>query len=82
MSLTALSRLGAHDERLQQFTLAYGKRLNAMPPAQIWPVGHAWKRHLGDPHYWPSYRTLFNEWLDHDGAPLVLEQALPVLMQE
>ncbi len=81
MALTALARLGASDDRLQRFTKHYSARLHAMPPAQRWPAGHAWKRHLGDPRHWPSYRSLFNEWLDHDGAPLVLEQALPVLMQ-
>jgi hypothetical protein len=81
MALTALARLGASDERLASFAEHYAQRLHAMPPAEPWPAGDAWRAHLGRPRAWPLYRSLWREWIAHEGAADVLQQALPVLMQ-
>jgi hypothetical protein len=80
MALVALARLGADDQRLTDFAQRYATRLHSAPPAEPWPPGEAWKSRLGDPRAWPAYRSLFNEWLDHEGAPAVLAQALPPLL--
>ena len=81
MALTALFRLGASDERLAAFAGRYGKRLRPAPPRQPWPAGDPWQGRLGDPCAWPAYRSLFDEWMDDEGAPAVLEQTLPVLLR-
>ena len=39
MALVALQRLGAPDERLDQFAAAYAPRLHAAPPPVPWPAG-------------------------------------------
>jgi len=81
MALVALARLGADDARLTAFGERYATRLHAAPPAEPWPAGEAWQSRFGDPRAWPAYRGLFNEWLDHEGAPAVLAQALPPLLR-
>lgn len=81
MTLTALSRLGADDARLAAFATAYARRLHPAPPAEPWPEGEPWQRHLGNPRAWPAYRSLFNDWLDHEGAPSLLPQVLPTLLR-
>lgn len=81
MALTALARLGADDQRLAAFTHTYAARLRPATPAEPWSDGAAWPSRFGDPRAWPAYRTLFNDWLDHEGAPAVLEQALPALLR-
>ena len=81
MALTALARLGAADERLGAFAERYRERLRPAPPPEPWPAAEPWRSRLGDPRAWPACRSLFNEWMDHEGAPAVLEQALPALMQ-
>jgi hypothetical protein len=81
MALTALARLGAADERLAAFAERYGRRLRPAPPPEPWPAGDPWQGRLGDPRAWPAYRSLFNEWMDHEGAPAVLEQTLPALLR-
>jgi len=81
MALVALARLGADDQRLSSFAERYAARLRPAPPAEPWPRGVAWQSRLGDPRAWPAYRSLFNEWLDHEGAPDVLAQALPALLR-
>lgn len=81
MALTALVRLGASGERLDAFMAVYTRRLHEAPPRQPWPAGEPWRAWLGDPNAWPAYRTLFRDWIAHEGAPEVLEQALPTLMQ-
>ena len=81
MALTALARLGARDARLAAFAQRYAARLRRAPAAEPWPGGEAWKSRLGDPRAWPAYRSLFNEWIDHEGAPAVLAQALPALLR-
>ncbi len=81
MALVALKRLGADDARLVAFANRYAKRLHPAPPADVWPSGDAWAGRLGDPAAWPAYRALFSEWFDHEGAPAVLPQVLPRLMQ-
>jgi hypothetical protein len=81
MALTALARLGASDDRLASFAAHYAQRLHAMPPPEPWPAGDAWREHLGRPRAWPAYRSLWREWIAHEGAAEVLEQALPALMQ-
>jgi hypothetical protein len=81
MVLTALARQGASDERLTAFAAHYTTRLHAMPPEEPWPAGDAWRTHLGRPRAWPAYRSLWREWIAHEGAADVLQQALPVLMQ-
>jgi Questin oxidase-like len=80
MALVALARLGAGGQRLEQFAARYAERLHPAPPPEPWPSGEPWKSGFGDPRTWPAYRTLFNDWLDHEGAGIVLAQALPPLM--
>jgi len=81
MALVALARLGAGEQRLEQFAASYAERLHPAPPPEPWPSGEPWKSGFGDPRTWPAYRTLFNDWLDHEGAGVVLAQALPPLMR-
>ncbi len=81
MALVALKRLGADEARLTAFAERYAARLHPAPPAEPWPAGDAWAGRLGDPAAWPAYRALFSEWFDHEGAPSVLPQVLPRLMQ-
>jgi Questin oxidase-like len=81
MALTALARLGASDERRAEFAARYARKLHAAPPAEPWPAGDAWRALLGQPRAWPAYRTLWRGWIDDEGAPAVLAQALPTLMQ-
>jgi hypothetical protein len=79
MALVALARLGASDERLAAFDARYSARLQPMPPAEPWPAGDAWRGRLGEPRAWPVYRSLFAEWLAHEGSDM-LPQALAGLM--
>lgn len=81
MALTALARLGAADGRLAEFADRYSGRLHPAPPSEPWPAGDPWQSRFGDPRAWPAYRSLFNEWMDHEGAPAVLEQTLPALLR-
>jgi hypothetical protein len=81
MVLTALSRLGASDERLAEFAKRYAKKLHAAPPAQPWPAGEDWRARLGQPRAWPAYRSLWHQRLGNEGPAEVLAQALPTLMQ-
>jgi hypothetical protein len=81
MALSALARQGASDERLASFAAHYTPRLHTMPPQELWPTGDAWRAHLGRPRAWPAYRSLWRDWIAHEGAADVLQQALPALMQ-
>jgi len=81
MALAALARLGADAPRLAAFAQTYAARLRPAAPAEPWPDGEPWRARFGDPRAWPAYRTLFNDWLDHEGAPAVLEQTLPALLR-
>jgi hypothetical protein len=81
MALVALVRLGATGERLATFRARYAHRLHAAPPMQPWSAGDPWRAPLGDPHAWPCYRTLFRQWIADEGAPHMLPQVLPALMQ-
>ena len=81
MVLVALNRLGADGARLAAFADRYSQRLHPAPPATPWPGGDPWPSRLGEPAAWPAYRALFSEWFDHEGAPSVLPQVLPRLMQ-
>lgn len=81
MALVALARLGADEAGLATFAGRYATRLRPAPAAEPWPAGDAWPSRLGDPRAWPAYRSLFNDWLDHEGAPAVLPQVLPTLFR-
>lgn len=81
MALTALARLGADDTRRAAFARHYATRLHAAPPSEPWPAGEPWQSRFGDPRAWPAYRSLCNDWLDHEGAPAVLQQVLPPLLR-
>lgn len=81
MALAALARLGASGERLDAFAVVYARRLHVAPPIEPWAAGDPWRMRLGDPSSWPAYRSLFRDWISHEGAPEVLEQVLPTLMQ-
>jgi Questin oxidase-like len=81
MALIALARLGAAEQRLAAFAARYAKRLHPAPPPEPWPSGQPWQGGFGNPGSWPAYRSLFNDWLNHEGAPSVLAQALPPLMR-
>jgi hypothetical protein len=81
MALVALARLGASEQRLAAFAQNYATRLRAAAALEPWPDGEPWQSRFGDPRAWPAYRTLFNDWVDHEGAPAVLEQTLPALLR-
>lgn len=81
MTLVALARLGADDERLAAFGMHYAARLHDAPPIQPWAAGDPWRERLGDPRAWPTYRALFRDWLAYEGAEPMLAQVLPVLVQ-
>jgi Questin oxidase-like len=81
MALAALARLGASDERLDEFAQRYARRLAPAPPRQPWPAGEAWRARLGQPAAWPAYQQLFRDWIAHEGAHDLLAQALPPLMR-
>ena len=81
MALTALVRLGASDERLNEFSQRYARRLHEAPPIEPWPGGDPWRARMGEPRAWPAYRQLFREWVAVEGGSTVLSQALPALMQ-
>jgi Questin oxidase-like len=81
MALTALTRLGASDERLAAFAERYAQRLHAAPAIEPWPSGLAWRALLGQPRAWPAYRRLWRDWIEHEGARDLLAQALPTLLQ-
>ena len=80
MAAMALHRLGAPPQRLHAWAEAYAQRLQPTPPAQEWPAGEAWAAHLGRRDAWPLYRSLFAQWLHHEGAGDVLQAVLPRLM--
>ena len=80
MTLVALERLGADEQRLAAFAAAYATRLEPAPPVQPWPVGDPWPDRLGQPESWPAYRSLFAEWIPQEGAVDMLAQVLPQLM--
>jgi hypothetical protein len=80
MALIALARLGADDQRLRAWAAAYEKRLLPARPPEPWPAGDAWAARLGDPGAWPAYRSLFRDWLAHEGATGMLPQVLPALL--
>jgi hypothetical protein len=81
MALTALTRLGADDERLAEFAQRYAQRLHPAVALAAWPAGDPWRGRFGDPLAWPAYRSLFREWIAHEGASAVLAQCLPPLME-
>lgn len=81
MALVALARLGAGEERLATFRARYAQRLHAVPPMEPCPAGDPWRARLGDPRAWPAYRTLFRDWIAAEGAPSMLPQVLPALLQ-
>lgn len=80
MALLALHRLGADAARLQAWAAACDTRLQPAPAPEPWPRGDGWPGRLGDVSAWPAYRSLFAEWLQHEGATDVLGQVLPGLM--
>lgn len=80
MALLALQRLGADDQRLLAWARRYEVRLQPAAPAHQWPAGDAWTGRLGDVSAWPAYRSLFVQWIAHEGAIDVLQQVLPALM--
>ena len=79
MALASLARLGADAPRLQAFEAAYATRLQPASPARPWPAGDAWRGRLGRRAAAPLYRSLFAEWVAHEGAADVLAQVLPGL---
>lgn len=80
MALLALQRLGADEARLQAFAAVYERRLHSAPPDEPWPAGDAWTGRLGQLQAWPAYRSLFAQWIAHEGVADVLAQVLPALM--
>lgn len=81
MVLAAITRLGATDQQLSSFDAQYRQRLEPAPAPETWPAGDAWPGRLGDRCAWPAYRSLFQQWLEHEAAGDVLRQTLPTLMQ-
>lgn len=81
MALTALAALGAGAERLGTFAAGFRTILELAHPPEPWPAGDAWASRLGEPAARSAYRSLFGEWLDHEGPDRLLEQTLPTLME-
>lgn len=79
MALASLARLGADEARLEAFETGYAQRLRQAPPAREWPRGDPWRPPLGRRAAWPAYRSLFAEWIEHEGSADVLAQVLPWL---
>ena len=79
MALASLARLGADEARLQAFESGYSAQLQPAPPAREWPRGDPWRPPLGRRATWPAYRSLFAEWIEHEGSADVLAQVLPWL---
>jgi len=80
MTLVALDRLGADEARLSSFAARYVLRLEPASQAQAWSPGEPWAQRFGQPEAWPAYRSLFAEWIEHEGATDMLGQVLPQLM--
>ena len=80
MALISLQALGASGAQLQAFATQYGTQVPPAPPPQDWPLGDAWAGRFGDMRAWLMYRSLFRQWLLHEGAADVLTQVLPQLM--
>ncbi|MEO5975480.1 MAG: questin oxidase family protein [Ilumatobacteraceae bacterium] len=80
MALLALRRLGAPDSRIDDFAARYVRRLEPAPMADPWRSADLWQDRLGERDSWPSYRTLFADWMGREGTDSVLAQALPRLM--
>lgn len=80
MALLALQRLGSSEARIDTFATRYVWRLESAPNTISWPSGEHWRNMLGIRDSWPTYRTLFREWIGRDGADVVLAQVLPELM--
>jgi hypothetical protein len=79
MALASLARLGADEARLAAFEDGYAGQLKPAAPARAWPAGNPWRAPLGRRAAWPAYRSLFAEWIEHEGASDVLAQVLPWL---
>jgi hypothetical protein len=80
MTLVALHRLGADAARMTAWHERYARRLRPAPQADPWPAGDPWPGRLGQLEAWPLYRSLFQQWVDHEGAQEMLAQTVPVLM--
>ena len=80
MALVALRAMGAPDARLRAFAANYARRLRPAPEPVQWPAGDAWPSRFGTAGAWPAYRSLFAQWLIHEGRDNVLAQVLPALM--
>lgn len=80
MALTALQALGGNAAQLQALADRHGALLPPAPPPEAWPAGDAWAGRFGDIRAWPAYRSLFRQWLLHEGAADMLPQVLPQLM--
>lgn len=79
MALASLARLGADESRLAAFEAGCIGSLRIAPPARAWPAARPWRLELGRRAAWPAYRSLFAEWIGHEGSSEVLAQALPWL---
>jgi predicted RNA-binding Zn ribbon-like protein len=79
MALASLARLGADEARLAAFEAGYVGQLKAAAPARAWPAGSPWRPPLGRRAAWAAYRSLFAEWIGHEGSSDVLAQVLPWL---
>ena len=82
MALLALARLGAGEARLRDYAASYAAAKGLVPARhpEAWPAGDAWAARLGRRSAWPVYLDLFRQWIFHEGAAVVLSQALPALM--
>ena len=80
MTLVALHRLGADAAQMNAWHERYARRLQPAPLADTWPAGDPWPDRLGQVSTWPLYRSLFQQWVDHEGVREMLAQTLPVLM--
>ena len=80
MTLVALHRLGADTAQMASWNERYAHRLQPAPALDTWPPGDPWPDRLGQVTTWPLYRSLFQQWVDYEGARETLAQTLPGLM--
>lgn len=79
MALGALHGLGADGDRLREFFERYTPRLALAPPR-----GRAladWRTALGRMDAWADLFETFRVRIEHEGAPALLRETLPVLME-
>ncbi len=78
MALIALAGMGATDERLQTYAVAYSQRMSPLVPATA--PATDWRALRGQIDAYPALLVYFQQAVAEHGADMVLRQVLPDLM--